>query len=444
MRKGKAKILFDNESARSVVASAGRISTTQGTALSVFDRAGDEEKDLKLIKKVLSSGHKSVMEHQMFSIAFDDVSVLAEQFMIEHRLASYTVKSRRYVDHSGAGYVIPEEMTDEARSAYCSGMDDLFALYAELCDAGVPKEDARFVLPYSFRSNFYMTLNGREMIRLVSEMVYGRGSCIPELKELGQQLEAQLERLYPGVLAGEERNISRYNAEAKAGDILCTGEKKAESVLLGLNGDPVAALEQAMAFYGRWEPQDGDYVTERNMMALVRDARPRELEFVSARFIIKNVSLACVTHFSRHRMLSMIVPSVVRALEKGAYVVPESVRADAALMAKYQAAFEKQADLANTLRGMGMNIEEMGYLALAGHVIDIMMEMNGRELLHFLKLRTCTRAQWEIRGAAKQMLSQLREACEDIFWVYGPSCLVDGKCPEGRLSCGKPEYRQER
>ena len=170
MHKGTAKILFDNESARSVVASAGRISTTQGTALSVFDRAGDEEKDLKLIKKVLSSGHKSVMEHQMFSIAFDDVSVLAEQFMIEHRLASYTVKSRRYVDHSGAGYVIPDGMDDATCIAYCEGMDSLFELYAKLCDAGVPKEDARFVLPYSFRSNFYMTLNGREMIRLVSEM----------------------------------------------------------------------------------------------------------------------------------------------------------------------------------------------------------------------------------------------------------------------------------
>jgi len=444
MHKGTAKILFDNESARSVVASAGRISTTQGTALSVFDRAGDEEKDLKLIKKVLSSGHKSVMEHQMFSIAFDDVSVLAEQFMIEHRLASYTVKSRRYVDHSGAGYVIPDGMDDATCIAYCEGMDSLFELYAKLCDAGVPKEDARFVLPYSFRSNFYMTLNGREMIRLVSEMVYGRGNAVPELKELGQQLEAQLERLYPGILAGEEKNISRYNHEAAPGKIVCGGERKAESVLLGMSSDPVGALTQAMAFYGRFEAEDGEYVTERNMMALVRDARPRELEFFNARFIVKNVSLACVTHFTRHRILSLIVPNVVRALENGFYVVPESIRADEALLKEYENAFEKQAELANRLRWMGLKDEDMGYLALAGHVIDIMFDMNGRELLHFLKLRTCTRAQWEIRGAAKQMLSQLREACDDIFWVYGPSCLVDGRCPEGRLSCGKPEYRQER
>ena len=113
-------------------------------------------------------------------------------------------------------------------------------------------------------------------------------------------------------------------------------------------------------------------------------------------------------------------------------------------MAEYAAAFEKQAALAAKLRSMGFAAADMGYLALAGHVIDIMFTMNGRELLHFLKLRTCTRAQWEIRSAAKQMLSQLRDRCDDIFWVYGPSCLVDGRCPEGRLSCGKPEFRQER
>lgn len=443
MHNGTAKILFDNETARRVVASAGRISTTQGTALGVFDKSGDQEKDLKLIKKVLSSGHKSVMEHQMFSIAFDDVSVLAEQFMIEHRLASYTVKSRRYVDHSGAGYIMPEGLAGEALAVYCKGMNGLFDFYTRMCEAGIPKEDARFVLPYSFRSNFYMTLNGREMIRLVAEMVYGRGSCVPELKHLGMQLRDQLEKLYPGILDGEERGIARYAPEAPVGDIGCIGETKIESVLMDA-GEPEKALNEAMAFSGRFEDDEGDYVTELNMMALVRDARPRELEFIKTRFIVKNVTLASVTHFTRHRMLSMIVPGAVRALEKGGYVVPESVRANAEILKEYISVFEEQAVLANKLRSLGMTDAQMGYLALAGHVVDIMFTMNGRELLHFFKLRTCTRAQWEIRSAAKQMLGQLREKYDDIFWVFGPSCLVDGRCPEGRLSCGKPEFRQER
>ena len=82
MNQARAILLFENENQRCVVASAARISTGEGTAMEIFSRAGNPEKDGKLIKKVLSSGHKSILEHQFFSIAFNDVSVLAEQFMI--------------------------------------------------------------------------------------------------------------------------------------------------------------------------------------------------------------------------------------------------------------------------------------------------------------------------------------------------------------------------
>ena len=111
------------------------------------------------------------------------------------------------------------------------------------------------------------------------------------------------------------------------------------------------------------------------------------------------------------------------------------------MLAEYEAAFENQAVLAKELLTAGLAPCDAGYLALAGHVMDIMFEMNGRELLHFLKLRTCNRAQWEIRAVAREMLEQLQNECDEIFWAYGPSCLVDGRCPEGRLSCGRPEMR---
>ena len=35
----------------------------------------------------------------------------------------------------------------------------------DLLEAGVPREDARFLLPYAFHSNFYCTLNARELCR---------------------------------------------------------------------------------------------------------------------------------------------------------------------------------------------------------------------------------------------------------------------------------------
>ena len=156
LKQSTAKILNTNPAALGVTASAARMSTQQGTALEIYAKSGNHEKDLNLISKVLASGHKSVIEHQTLSLAFNDVSVMVEQFVIEFRLASFTVKSRRYVDFSGAGYVVPEGLNDCQREAYCKRMDVLFKAYEALLERGVPKEDARFLFPYSLRSNFFM------------------------------------------------------------------------------------------------------------------------------------------------------------------------------------------------------------------------------------------------------------------------------------------------
>ena len=105
MNQSRAVVVVENREALRVAAASARISTQQGTALEIYERSLGDARDLKLIDKVLSSGHKSVIEHQTFGIAFNDVSVLVEQFVIECRLASFTVKSRRYVDFGGAGRI---------------------------------------------------------------------------------------------------------------------------------------------------------------------------------------------------------------------------------------------------------------------------------------------------------------------------------------------------
>ena len=150
-----------------VCAAAGRISTQQGSALEIFDRSHDAGKNQKLIGKVTASGHTSTVEHVFFNLAFENVSVVVEQFMIEFRLASFTVKSRRYVDFAGAGFVRPDGLDAAQRAAYDAAMEARFADYERLMALGVPKEDARFVLPYCLRSNFYMTMNARELIAMV-------------------------------------------------------------------------------------------------------------------------------------------------------------------------------------------------------------------------------------------------------------------------------------
>lgn len=438
MKQSTARIVNTNANAVAVTASAARMSTQQGTALEIYERSGNQEKDMNLVRKVLSSGHKSVIEHQTLSVAFNDVSVLVEQFVIEFRLASYTVKSRRYVDFSGAGYVVPEGMTEKQKTAYCARMNELFAAYEKLLERGVPKEDARFLFPYSLRSNFFMTINARELIYMICSMIAGRGARFAELKSLGLQLKEQLDALYPDVLDAELKRFSAPHVDQRRIEILNGSEVTGQASLVSAPENTDLLLETAMAFSGRFQPQEGRFLCGENVQQMLRDSRARELETLNYTFRIKNVSLACVTHFTRHRMQSLLVPDVIRGLCDGNYVVPESIRKDSEALEMYKQAFAAQAEVARAAVQAGVPAEILAYYAMSGHVVDLLMTINARELLHFAKLRTCTRAQWEIRGVARELLLRLNEVSPEVFSGYGPSCAVTGRCPEGKMSCGHP------
>ena len=431
MRKGTARILLENREALRVTASAARISTQQGTALEIYEKSGDREKDLRLVGKVLSSGHKSVIEHQTFGIAFDNVSVLVEQFVIEFRLASFTVKSRRYVDFSDAGYVVPDGMGGDLRAKYEERTEDLFHLYERLLDMGIPKEDARFVLPYGFRSNFFMTVNARELIHMIAAMLAGRGSAWPELKYLGDQLKEQMDGLYPGAVDAELAHCPDERPEGPCGAIRAGAAAVPNVQIISKPENPLALMRTAMAFNERFGEDD--------IRALLNDARPRELELLNYAFRIENVSLAGVTHFTRHRMQTLMLRHELSALSAGNYVLPETIAANADARKLYEAAFAAQTDAASAARKLGATDDQLAYFAMAGHTTNLLISMNARELLHFAKLRSCSRAQWEIRGIARSMIERLNATdAAPIFCHYGPTCAVTGRCPEGKMTCGHP------
>lgn len=435
MKQSRAVIVVENREALRVAAASARISTQQGTALEIFENSQGDERDLRLIDKVLSSGHKSVIEHQTFGLAFNDVSVLVEQFVIECRLASFTVKSRRYVDFSGAGCVTPDGLTGAQKTLYAETMAARFADYERLMALGVPKEDARFVLPYSLRSNFFMTVNARELIQLICAMLDGRGRGFGEIEALGAQLRAQFDALYPGVLDRERARAAHYAAPVLPADIRDGGAKAGDAEIVSAPADAEGLLREALRFGGRLDAE----ADEKNVLpALLKDARPRELELLNYAFRVKRVSLACLTHFARHRMYSPLIPPVLTALAGGDYVLPETVAAIPEAEEVYRRAFAQQAVAAREAAALGVKPEDLSYFAMSGHQLDMLVSMDARELMHFMKLRTCSRAQWEIRGVARRMLACLTAQYPALFGCYGPSCRY-GKCPEGKMTCGHPE-----
>ena len=449
---GRVTIINFNNNAHQVVSAAGRISTTEGSADEIYEKScnNEDEKNIKLINKILSSGHESVLEHIYVNLSFDNVSVFVEQFMIEFRLASFTVKSRRYVDFGKVGYVMPDfsgsdvQNIESIKNIYQKHMEYLFEEYNYLVQKGVPKEDARFVLPYSFKSNFYCTVNARELVKIMNEMVYGRGKEFFELVELGQSLFAQCENRLPYLKILKEQNNLKEKIKPY---FTTTALGKSENMhaidlvtLVNATENPEQIICKAAALnYGVVNWLDIAVQDSGKQKAIIREllkgGRKRELEQVNFTIRFNRISLAGVTHLVRHRMQSIVIPNYIDVCEFDKYVLPESV-VKTGLEERYRRIFVKSKEVANILEKQGMDYQNQIYLLLSGLTIPVMTTMNANELYIFIKLRTCNRAQWEIKECGDELLRILREKYPVLFSLYGPSCYAMGRCPEGKMTCG--------
>lgn len=81
-------------------------------------------------------------------------------------------------------------------------------------------------------------------------------------------------------------------------------------------------------------------------------------------------------------------------------------------------------------------IEDARYVFPNACETKIVATMNARSLMNFFALRTCNRAQWEIRKLGIEMLKEVKKVYPILFKNAGPGC-VNGPCPEGTMTCGK-------
>ncbi len=89
------------------------------------------------------------------------------------------------------------------------------------------------------------------------------------------------------------------------------------------------------------------------------------------------------------------------------------------------------------------SIEDARYVFPNACETKIVFTMNARALNNFFRLRTCNRAQWEIRELAIEMLKEVKKVYPILFKNAGPKCLT-GPCPEGRMTCGKIKEVREK
>ena len=122
-------------------------------------------KSAELVRKLVKMGHLSTVEHVTFTFGIEGVSRALSHQLVRHRIASYSQQSQRYVDGSHFCYVVPPSVqeNEEALRTFETQMTSATAAYAILRDCGIPKEDARFVLPNACTTKVICTFNVRSL-----------------------------------------------------------------------------------------------------------------------------------------------------------------------------------------------------------------------------------------------------------------------------------------
>jgi thymidylate synthase (FAD) len=131
------------------------------------------------LERLMEFGHLSPIEHASFTFGIEGVSRSLLAQITRHRLASFSVKSQRYVSEASAakegavfGYVIPPRIEALGPGAV-KEFEDQMSVIQKWYDSWVDRlgnsgesanEDARFVLPNAAETKMLVTMNARELL----------------------------------------------------------------------------------------------------------------------------------------------------------------------------------------------------------------------------------------------------------------------------------------
>jgi thymidylate synthase (FAD) len=183
-----------------------------------------QAKTRSFIESQLSRGHYGPWEHPSITFTVKGVSRVTMAQITRHRHMSFDVQSQRYVDFSETEAVVPATLlSDDARhehypnvydedgehfnrdeghfdmpedqrsywkNAYETYTTQALDFYEDMVAAGIPKEDARFVLPVGTPVNMTFSGNARTMLHLLD--MRRKQNAQWEIRELSERLLSEL------------------------------------------------------------------------------------------------------------------------------------------------------------------------------------------------------------------------------------------------------------
>ncbi|MCK9518489.1 MAG: FAD-dependent thymidylate synthase [Dehalococcoidia bacterium] len=182
---------------------AYRTCYSQLTPQQVFARIDDEritrEQMTGFIEERLKTGHSSPLEQVWFEFIISGVSRAFSHQFVRHRVGiSFEQQSQRYVTYKEGEfpYTVPETVRKAGMEPKMAELfDRVSELYEEMVAAGVPAEDARFLLPNATNTNFKVTVNFQSLLHIADLRLCTRAQW--EFRKVTALMRAEVMRTVP-------------------------------------------------------------------------------------------------------------------------------------------------------------------------------------------------------------------------------------------------------
>lgn len=218
------ELLQYNPDCEKIVAAAAKLCYSSSEINGILNGL-DKEKTAAFIEKLMSMGHESPIEHIAFTFGIEGVSRSLLAQLTRHRIASYSVKSQRYVNEGRFEYIIPKEIEadEKAKEIFISAMEDDVRAYNELSEILFKKhydafiaegmnekkaktaaekkaiEDARYVLPNACETKLIATFNARSLINFFHHRCCERAQW--EIRDMACEMLRLVKEVCPTIFA---------------------------------------------------------------------------------------------------------------------------------------------------------------------------------------------------------------------------------------------------
>ena len=182
------ELLYHTPDPERAIATAARLCYAPVGAAELMETMPPERVQ-SVLSTIMSSGHFSTLEHASYTFAIDGVSRALTHQLVRHRIASFNQQSQRYVKFTGDISVVkPGSVSSnaEAEAVFDEAISAAVDAYHKLLDAGVPAEDARYLLPNAAESKIVVTMNVRELLHFFSLRCCNRAQW--EIREMSRRM----------------------------------------------------------------------------------------------------------------------------------------------------------------------------------------------------------------------------------------------------------------